>query len=222
MTAQFQIKKLDFLISLYIFCIMVAELMGGKTFFVAQIGSFPLNASVAIFVIPILFSINDMVTEVYGAERTRSIVRSGIIMIFFVFLFSVFATVLPPSKRFLATEPAYDTVFGVSARIAAASLTAFSIAEFLDVAVFVRLRKQLGKKALWLRNNMSNIIAQFFDTVIFMFLAFYAFDKSFSDNFVFLMGLIVPYWLLKCSMSFIETPFVYLGVKWLKGDQDES
>lgn len=214
-----QIEKLDFLISLYIFCIAVAELMGGKTFPILKLGSFSLNASVAIFVIPLLFTINDVITEVHGAQRTRSIIRSGLIMIFFILLLSLFFTYLPPSKRFEKMEAAYDTVFGVSARIAASSLTAFAIAEFMDVAIFVKIRNLLGKKALWLRNNVSNFVSQFFDTTIFMFLAFYALDKSFNENFPFLVSLILPYWLLKCFMSVIETPFVYVGVKWLRGEK---
>ena len=60
------------------------------------------------------------------------------------------------------------------------------------------------------------------DTTIFMFLAFYAFNKPFSDNFGFLLSLILPYWFLKCFMSVIETPLVYLGVKWLKNEKEES
>lgn len=51
-----------------------------------------------------------------------------------------------------------------------------------------------------------------------MILAFYAFDKPFISNVNFLASLILPYWLLKCLMSVIETPFVYLGVNWLKKD----
>ncbi len=90
----FAIKKLDLLISLYVFCVMVAELMGNKTFPLGSIGGFPLNASVAIFVIPILFSINDVITEVYGAERTRSVVGAGLIVIICLILFSLLATAL--------------------------------------------------------------------------------------------------------------------------------
>ena len=119
-----QIKKLDFLISFYIFCIAIAELMGGKTFTLLNYGKFQLNASVAIFLIPFLFTINDVITEVYSAQRTRSIIRSGLIIIFFILLFSIFSTRLPPSKRFERLEPAYDTAFGISGRIAASSLTA--------------------------------------------------------------------------------------------------
>lgn len=213
---MYKIQKFDLLISLYIFCIAVSELMGAKTFPLVKILNYQLNASVAIFVLPLIFTINDVITEVYGKERTRSVIRSGLLVIFFILLFSQLATSLPPSSRFQSFESSYDKIFGLSARIAAASLTAFAIAEFVDVLIFVKIREKLGKKALWLRNNVSNFISQFIDTSIFMFLAFYAFDKSFDTNIAFLFSLILPYWLLKCSMSIIETPLMYIGIKWLK------
>lgn len=217
--SMFKIQKLDFLVSLYIFCIILSELMGGKTFPLATIGSFKLNASVAIFLIPVVYSINDVITEVFGVKRARSLVRAGILMVIFVFFFTILATSLPPSARFLQTEKAYDIIFKTSTRIAAASLTAFAIADFLDVFIFAKIREKLGKKGLWFRNNISNFVSQFVDTVVFMSLAFYALDKSFENNSTFLISLILPYWLLKCFMSVIETPFVYIGVSWLKRDK---
>lgn len=216
MKTHLNIYKLDLLIALYIGCIAIAELMGAKTIPLVQFGWLNLNASVAVFVVPVLFSINDIVAEVYGPERTRSIIRSGLLVIGLILLFSLLATYLPPSTRFANTEEAYDAIFGKSARIAAASLTAFATAEFLDVLIFMKLRRRLGKQQLWFRNNISNIAAQLVDTVIFMSLAFYAFDKPLADNAAFLGSLILPYWLLKCALSVIETPFVYLGVSWLR------
>lgn len=218
---MFKVKKLDLLISIYIVCIAISELMGGKTFRVVDLGFMKLNSSVAIFLLPLVFSINDVITEVYGKERTQSIIRSGLLSIFLILLFSLLATNLPPSMRFQSSEKAYDSIFGLSARIAASSLTAFALAEFLDVFIFVRVRELLGKKALWLRNNVSNFASQLVDTTVFMFLAFYAFNKPFSDNLSFLLSLIVPYYLLKCLMSIIETPLVYAGVKWLKNEKDK-
>lgn len=216
---MFKIQKFDLLVSIYIFCICVAELMGAKTFPLAKLFGYQLNASVAVFVLPLIFTINDVITEVYGKERTRSIIRSGLFVIFLILAFSILATSLPPSARFQVSEKAYDTIFGLSARIAAASLTAFALAEFLDVFIFAKIREKLGKKALWFRNNASNFVSQFLDTSVFMFLAFYSFDKGFNENFPFLISLIIPYWLLKCFMSVIETPLVYLGVNWLKKDR---
>lgn len=143
---MFKIQKLDLLISIYIFCISVSELMGGKTFFITNIGTFPLNASVAIFVVPLIYTINDVITEVYGAERTRSIIRSGLVTVGLILLFSILAVHLPSSKRFLMNEKAYETIFGISARISAASLTAFALADFLDVIVFEKTEKKTWKK----------------------------------------------------------------------------
>lgn len=213
---MFKIEKMDLLVSVYIFGVVVSELMGAKTFPLLDLGFYKLNASVAIFLIPLLFTINDVIVEVHGAKRARSVVRSGLLMIGLLFGFIMLAISLPPSKRFLETEGAYDTIFGKSARISLASLTAFALADFLDIFIFSKIREKLGKSKLWLRNNASNFVAQLIDTVVFMTLAFYAFDRGFGDNAGFLLSLIIPYWLLKCSMSIIETPLVYVGVKWLK------
>lgn len=219
---HFRVKKLDLLLSVYIFCIAVTELMGAKTFPIINAGFLHLNASVAIFVIPIVFTVTDIVIEVHGKERAHSIITSGLITVFLIMIYSILSTSLPPSKRFMTSEKAYDDIFVKSIRIAFASLSAFALSAFFDAAVFVKIRELLGKKALWFRNNVSNFASQFTDTIIFITLAFYALDKGFSDNLGFLISLIIPYWLLKCAMSIIETPLVYLGVKWLKNDKDKS
>jgi queuosine precursor transporter len=212
-----KIEKMDLLISVYIFCVAVSELMGTKTFPVFDWGWVKLNATVAVFVIPLIFTINDMVIEVYGKERARSIVRSSFVVILLILLYSLLATNLPPSARFIPQEIHYDAIFGLSARISAASLIAFLLSDLLDIYVFVWIREKFGKGRLWLRNNVSNFVSQFIDSFTFLTLAFYALDQSFGSNMSFIVSLLIPYWLLRCLLSVIETPLVYLGVKWLKG-----
>ena len=104
-------------------------------------------------------------------------------------LFSFLAIKLPPSVRFKDSEAAYDLIFGQSARIAFASLIAFTISDFVDIIVFQKIREKIGKKALWLRSNLSNFVSQFIDTCLFIFLAFYAFNRGLGDNFSFLFSL---------------------------------
>jgi hypothetical protein len=173
---------------------------------------------VAIFVIPIIYSINDAIVEVFGVIRAKSVYRSSLVTIVMFMLFSFLAIRLPASIRFASSESAYELIFGQSIRIAFASLTAFTIADFVDIIIFQIITKKIGKKSLWLRSNISNFVSEFIDTCVFITLAFYAFDKGFNNNFSFLFSLIIPYWLLKCFMSIIETPFVYLAVRWLKGE----
>lgn len=208
-----KMQPLDLLLALYITTIIAAELMGSKI-----VTLFGVNASVALFLLPITFTINDVVVEVYGKKRAISFVQSGFVMLVFLLFFNILALALPPAARFEATNPAYQQIFGKSLRIILASLTAFWLAERLDVLVFTKIRQRLGTSKLWLRNNLSNFISQLIDTVVFMFLAFYQ-----PGNFWFILSLIWPYWLLKCSMSVLETPLSYLGVKWLRaGKQDEK
>ena len=199
-------QKLDLLLAIYVAAVIAAELLGSKIFTVADV----INASVAIFVFPLTFSINDVVSEVYGKARARSFVRSPFYVLLGLAAFPLLAILLPPASRYHDNDP-YRLIFGKSLRIIFASLTAFFISEQLDIYIFSKIRQKLGKKRLWLRNNLSNFSGQLFDTTIFMFLAFYA-----PDNFTFILSLIWPYWLLKCFMSVVETPLTYLGVKWLK------
>jgi queuosine precursor transporter len=199
-------EKIDVLLGLYIGAIAAAELMGGKVF-----SLFGLNASVAIFVFPLTYTINDIIFEVEGKERAQHFMRTGFLVLLFLFAFTLLALVLPPAQRFQASNPAYQTVFKTSLRIIVASLTAFWLSERFDIYVFSKIRERLGKQALWLRNNVSNILSQFVDTALFMFLAFYK-----PGSFWFVVSLILPYWGLKCLFSAFHTPSAYAGVRWLK------
>lgn len=212
---------MDLLVAVYIFCVITSETMGSKTFPLLNTDWLKLNASVSIFLIPFIFTINDIVTEVFGKARARSIVRSSLVVIFLLLMTSVVFTLLPPSVRSAPTEEAYDTIFGKSIRFSAASLIAFAFSDFLDIFIFSRIREKLGKSRLWLRTNASNMIAQFIDAFIFMSLAFYAFDQSFTQNFTFIFSLLIPYWLLRCLLSVVETPIVYWGVRWLKDEKKD-
>lgn len=199
-------QKLDLLLALYITCVVAAELMGAKTF-----PLWFLNASVAIFTLPITFIINDMVVEVEGKKRALNFMRSAFIALLFLLAFNLLAISLPPSTRAAAFEPAYQVIFSKSLRITLASLTAFFLAERLDILVFSKIRARLQNHGLWLRSNLSNIISMFADTVLFMFLAFFE-----PGNATFVWSLVLPYWGLKCFFSMVQTPLTYLGVRWLK------
>jgi queuosine precursor transporter len=200
------IQKLDLLLSFYIAAIVCAELLGSKIFTL-----FGISSSVGIFILPITFTINDVVSEVYGKERAGSFVKSGFIILIFLFAYTYLSTILPPATRFLSSNKAYVQIFNSSLRITFASLAAFWLSERFDVYIYNRLRQKFGQKRLWFRNNASNFLGQFVDTTIFMFLAFYL-----PGNEKFIISLILPYWILKCVFSVIETPFTYIGVKWLK------
>lgn len=211
------IQKMDFMVALYIFGVIAAEVFGGKTF---KLGDLSWHASAAIFLVPLLFTIVDVVVEVYGRARARSLVYCGLLTIFLLMCYAALATSLPPTSRYAPTEPAFDKIFHGSIRLSAASLTAFAVSELLDVAIFARLRQKMHGKALWLRNNLTNFIAQFADAAVFLTLAFYAVSGSLTSNISFIWALLLPYWLIRCGLSIIETPLVYAGVWYLRRNNE--
>lgn len=206
-------KKLDILLALYITSLIAAELLGSKI--ITLLGA---NISVGIIAFPITFLINDIVTEIAGKERARHFVRTGLGMLVLLFGLVLLARALPPAS-FYSHNDAYDTVFANSLRVILASLSAFIVSELLDIAIFSNIRKRL-KKFFWLRVNVSNIISQFIDTTIFMFIAFYMVTSAYNlDKMV---ALILPYWGLKILFSFVQTPLAYLGVYWLRRGEKEK
>lgn len=213
------IRKFDVIVALYVFGIMVVELMGAKTFPIVGFGWLHLNSSVAIFALPLLFTLTDVVAEVHGRARARGLVRIGLVVVVLQILTAALFTALPSSEKFAWGATAYNTIFGVSIRFGIASVVAFMMAEFLDVIVFTRLHQVLGKKGLWLRNNVSNFFSQFIDVLVWTTIAFYTFGESFSANSRYILGIIVPYWLVRCTLSLVETPIVYAGVRWLGGNK---
>ncbi|OGG73345.1 hypothetical protein A3A38_01490 [Candidatus Kaiserbacteria bacterium RIFCSPLOWO2_01_FULL_53_17] len=108
----------------------------------------------------------------------------------------------------------YNTVFGISVRIAVASLVAFVIAEYQDVFAFFFFREKWGTRFFWLRSNLSNLWSQFLDTIIFMVIAFYGVYSNEA-----LVSLIISWWLFKVGMGVLYTPLSYVGL-WLLREKE--
>lgn len=214
-----KLNKFDTIVSLYIFGVVVSQLMGAKTVPFFTVFDWDTSVSVAIFVMPLLFTLTDVVVEVYGRARARSMVLNGMLIVVLLSLFTVLATSLPASDRSSWLESSFDTVFTTSLRFAAAAIAAYAASELLDIAIFNRLRKRMHGRALWFRNNVSNFISQFIDSTVFVTIAFYVVGDSLGANISFLAGIILPYWLVRCALSLLETPLVYLGVYWLRADK---
>ncbi|MCF7795931.1 queuosine precursor transporter [Patescibacteria group bacterium] len=200
--------KLQILYAVFIGLLVGVNLLGGKITTL-----FGISVSVGIFIAPLLFLITDIVEEVHGRKTVNFFIVGGSIALFLVLLYTLFFVNLPPNERYLYNEE-YKIIFGSSIRMIIASIISFLISQTHDAFSFSYLKKKTNGKALWLRNNVSTIISQFIDTSIFMMIAFYNLTPKFTLSFI--IELIIPYYLFKVLFAFLDTPFVYLGVKWLK------
>ncbi len=186
-----------------------------------------LSFSVGLFALPVLFLITDIVAEVKGHKEANDIFKIGLICLAVLLAYSVLAVNLPPAQRFLRNEE-YVSVFGQSIRFILASLTAFAVAQSLDIILFDKIKKATEGRFLWFRNNLSTIISQFIDTSVFYLIAFtkLPFDIPFLGvfagqglDFDFMVKIFIPYYIFKVLFALLDTPLVYLGVWWLRGSK---
>ena len=204
--------KTNILYGVFVGSLIAANLIGLK---VANFGIF--EASVGILLFPILFLVTDVIEEVYGKQKTRELVLVGFIVLLIVLIVTVIAVLLPAADRSMVSQEEYTKIFGTTIRIFIASITAFLISQLHDVWAFNFWKEKTKGKYLWLRNNLSTIVSTFIDTTLFMFIAFYGIASQFTVEYIF--TLIIPYWLIKVLFALFDTPFCYLGVRWLKGSQ---
>lgn len=174
-----------------------------------------IHVSVGILTVPVMFLVTDIVAEVMGKEVAKKFVMTAIAVMLFVLVITFISVALPadPTREYFSQE-AYASIFSVSIRMMIASIIAFVLAQYHDIWAFGFWKKLTKGKWLWFRNNASTIVSQFIDSTVFMFIAFYGISDKFTAGFIF--TLIIPYWLFKILFALIDTPFAYLGVKWLK------
>ena len=211
-----KLYRFDVIVALYIFGIVTAQLMGAKVVPFGDLFGLPLSISVAVFLMPLLFTVTDVVVEVHGKARARSLVWTGLIVVTLLAVYTFFVTSLPAAGRFVSSNEAYNSIFGTSLRFAVASIAAFLAAEVIDVFIYSKMRERMKHKGMWLRNNVSNFAGQFIDSAVFVVIAFYAFDMSPDANVAFLAGIVLPYWAVRCLISVLGTPLAYAGVSFLR------
>lgn len=193
-------------LSIYITSLVAANTLGLK---VMPVLGFHL--SVGVFMFPVVFLMTDVIGEVFGKPIAKLFVLAGFVSTALFIAYSLISLWVPWSPDGLWVQSGYEQVFGISLRIAIASLAAFLIAEYQDVLSFFFFKARLGARLFWLRSLLSNLWSQLLDTVIFMVIAFYGvYDTSL------LLELIVSWWLFKVLMGALYTPLAYLGIRLLR------
>lgn len=151
---------------LFCVCLVAANLLESK---VVQIGQLTVTAGLVVF--PISYIINDCIAEVWGFKKARLIIWMGFLMNFLVVLLGQIAIILPAAP-FWKGEEAFNFVFGMAPRIAAASLLAFLVGSFLNAFVMSKMKKASNGKHFSIRAIASTLVGESADSLIFFPIAF--------------------------------------------------
>lgn len=183
---------------------VTAELIGGK---LIQVGPFVL--SMGILPWPIVFIVTDLINEYFGKQGVKrlSLITAGLISYCFIILF--FAMKIPEAKGISpVSNEAFKQVFGQSNLIIIGSITAFLVAQFLDVTFFNYFKEKTGDKMLWLRSTGSTVFSQLIDSFVVGGIAFYLPGIWTTSQYVEFSFIGYAF---KLVIAVLLTPLIYLG-----------
>lgn len=159
----------------------------------------------------VTFPCTDIISECYGKKKARELVWLGFLGYILTWVFTLIAIKSPPADFWKANQVAFETTLGLVPRIAFGSVLAYLVAQLHDVWAFHFWRRVTKSRFLWLRNNFSTMTSQVIDTIVFVVVAFAGVVPA-----EVLWKMILGQYLLKLTIAVIDTPFVYLGVYWLR------
>jgi len=172
---------------------------------------------------PITFLLTDIVCEVYGRRRANLMVTTGFFMSLMSLVLIQIALALPGAPAWSATNPnfpsveamqrAFESVFTLPGVLIFGSMTAYLVAQLLDVKLFHYWKEVTQGRPLGLRNNASTMSSQLVDTIIVnsIFLGF-----GLGLDWLIVAKIIVASYVFKLVIALLDTPFVYLGVAVLR------
>ena len=209
----------EFVLAAFVTILICSNLIGPAK--IAQldlplIGAVTFGAGVLFF--PISYVFGDVLTEVYGYARSRRVIWCGFAGLAFASFMSFVVVSLPPAP-FWKHQEAYEIAFGLTWRIALASMVAYFCGEFVNSYVLAKMKVATAGRWLWTRTIGSTIFGEGVDSILFYPLAFYGTGIIPDDK---LATVMVAQFIAKVTVEVLFTPVTYAVVGWLKRAEQED
>jgi uncharacterized integral membrane protein (TIGR00697 family) len=176
---------------------------------VKMIQLFGMTSSLGNIVYATSFLATDILSENYGKKDAGRAVGIGFLALASLTIFMNLALLFEPSAIDFAQD-SMVTLYSLLPRIALASFIAYGVSQFHDVWAYSRMKKRHPEtKWIWVRNNVSTMVSQAIDTLIFVTIAF----AGIIPNTEFWQIAISTY-ILKWIVAAADTPLVYLAARW--------
>ncbi len=204
--ARRHFRYFDYVMAGFVAILLLSNLIGAAK--LATVWGFTFGAGILFF--PLSYVIGDVLTEVYGYANARRCVWMGFGALIFM-AFMSYVVVAMPAAQGWDGQAAYESVFGSTWRIVAASVLAFWAGEFVNSFVLARMKIITKGKHLWARTIGSTVFGQGVDSLIFYPVAFLGIWTTEQ-----VLTVMVTNWLLKVLWEAALTPVTYGVVGWFK------
>lgn len=207
-------KNYKYLSAISVFFVSVLLISNVASTKIVDLGWFVFDAGTLLF--PLSYIFGDILTEVYGYKRSRSVIWLGFSMALLMSVIFIIVGKLPPASDW-ANQDAYNAILGLTPRIVIASLIAFFAGEFSNSYVLAKMKIATNGKWLWARTIGSTIVGELLDTLLFVVIAFWGILPN-----ELLITIIVSNYLFKTGVEVIFTPITYKIVGFLKKNEQED
>jgi len=204
-------KYLGLITALYITFQLVSDITAGK---IVQLGIFTVSVTVLYF--PFTYIFADLLTEVYGYAKARSVVWMVLISSIIAGIIYAIVVMLPPAVGFDANA-AFSRVLGQVPRILVGGWIAVWVGGILNDLILAKMKVWTKGKHLWMRTIGSTIVGEGANTILFYTIALYAVIPT-----GLLFASILSGWFLKVAVEVIMTPVTYKVVAKLKKVENED
>lgn len=198
------------LAALFLGALVVCNLIASK-FVVVDLGFRTFSVSAGVLPYPLTFLVTDLLSEVYGKRRANAVVWSGFAASLLVLLSLWLGDQFHATADSPIQDEGYRSVFGNASRAVFASMTAYLLAQLLDVRLYHFWRDLTNGRHLWLRNNASTIFSQLADSALIVLVLFVG-----EKDVAWMAALVWDMWLFKLVVALCDTPFLYAGVALLQ------
>jgi queuosine precursor transporter len=199
------------LTAVFVTCFVVGDIIGGKLIGGGKVFGFETLTTVGMLPFPVTFLLTDLLNEFYGKRAARFVTLVGFAMGAMSFAIIYVAAKIPIAELARTpgwdgvTEASFNNVFLGSLRMIIASLSAYLIAQFVDIGVFHLLKGATSGKLLWLRATGSTAVSQLIDTIVINVIAFSS-GKTASH----VINIIFTAYGLKLAIAVGLTPVIYV------------
>lgn len=178
---------------------------------VKSVEIFGLQATLGNIVYATSFLATDILSENYGKRSAARAVGIGFFALIVMTVFMNLALLFRPGAEDFAHD-ALVVIFSLMPRIAAASLGAYVISQAHDIWAYHFWKRLFPSyRHIWLRNNLSTLVSQLLDTLVFTLVAFVG---IFGRSTLVQIGLTT--YILKVVVAAADTPFLYMAARWFR------
>ncbi len=204
-------KQLHYFTAISVFFVAVLLISNVASTKIIDFWGLTLDGGTLLFPLSYIFA--DILTEVYGYRKSRSVIWLGFVSALVMSLVFILVGVLPSAADW-PNQAAYDAILGLTPLIVFASLIAYVCGEFSNSFILAKMKIWSAGRHLWMRTIGSTLVGQAVDSTLFILIAF-----STVLPFSLVISLIVSNYVFKVAIEILFTPATYALVKYLKKEE---